>query len=65
VEWQKLWKIKKREFRNFCVSPIIIWIINSRSLKWEEQVACVGERRNADEFLPGSLRRENMFKTLA
>jgi len=35
------------ELHDLCLSSNIIGVIRSRRLRWEEHVACMGERRGA------------------
>jgi hypothetical protein len=43
AEWIKL---HNEEFHDLCSSPIIIRVINSRTMRWAGPVACMGERKS-------------------
>ena len=52
VEWKKL---HNEELNDLYCSPIIIWVIKSRGIRWAGQVACRGETRGAYMVLVGRL----------
>jgi hypothetical protein len=43
-----------------CASPNIIWVINSRGMRWAGYVAHVGEMRNALNILVGRDHLEDL-----
>jgi hypothetical protein len=48
--WRKL---HNEELHNFYSSPNIIGLIRTRRMKWEKDVARMGEKRNACRILAG------------
>jgi hypothetical protein len=46
-------KVHNEELHNLYSSPNIIRMIKSRRMKWTENVACMGENRNACKILVG------------
>jgi hypothetical protein len=55
-EWRKL---HNKELRDLYSAPSIIRIIKSRRMRWEGQVARMGENRNAYRLLVGKSEEKN------
>jgi hypothetical protein len=49
-KWQKL---HNEELNELCSSPIIVWVIKSRRMRWSGHVARMGERRGICRVLLG------------
>jgi len=49
-EWRKL---NNEELNDMYPSPIIIWVIKRRRMRWAVHVACMGERKVAYRILVG------------
>jgi len=41
-EWRKLYN---EELNDLYFSPIVVWVIKLRRMRWAGHVACMGERR--------------------
>ena len=41
-EWKKL---QNEELNDLYCSPNIVWVIESRRMRWEDHVASIGERK--------------------
>jgi len=54
-EWSKL---HNEERNDLYFSPNIVRVIKPRRRKWEEHVACIGERRGVYMVLVGKPRRK-------
>jgi hypothetical protein len=49
-------KLHNEEFHDLYSSPSIIRIIKSRRMRWDGNVARIGEKKNAFRFLVGNQR---------
>jgi hypothetical protein len=52
-------KLQNEELTDLYCSPIIVQVIKLRRMRWEEHVACMGERRGVYRFWWGNLRERD------
>ena len=57
-EWRKL---HNEELNGLYCSPIIVWVIKLRKVRWAGHVLCIGDRRGAYKVLVGKLEGKRPF----
>jgi hypothetical protein len=50
--------LHNEEFHNWYALPNVIMIVKSRSKRWAEHVACVGEKKNSYRVMVGKSERK-------